>query len=653
MPTATIAPPRNPYLDALKDKEAFQNPYNLDELTTLDQLGRQKLGVKAIDLLRDWAATAAYDPKETLARKGWGEYAETIVKYQQAAAALATATTIITLESQGPIDDVEYLANPETIGQVTSDGYPAYYVAQRQLEAAATRQAEKQAAQQPWFDADRYREAYSLLVGIRGAVSNAAALSSLLQIDQKPGALYVRIANHPCCARCAILAGKKATKPTMGFARHPGCDCGMRAIHPDQADKFLEENPLQDPRKYFDSLSKEDQDRVFGVANSKAIRNGADIAQVINAQKGMYNLLADGTRQYVPRQGTFTRSGTVRYSGLAKRRLSTYIDKDGTEQTLPRLSIKTIYDRYANSPEQLQKALYNNGYLKRRADFKTGDLTQFMDEVELEDDIKKIVSQAETILQSTSRKAARRAAAAGGGDDGGTTGGGIPPTSGGNGHGGSAAAPPPFPHPNDPNWEENYHNWLKFHGLKWEKNSTRYSHPNHDNRLENPYDNPAVKEIMHDHLQAFSSLDDLQENIRMRHITDGEQRRGRPSGGHGPWKKPFWKRQRPDDTQTKTLFKSRGTSITQQRRWLEENLPGWIKQIVENPSSIEAYKHLTKNTTSVNFRGKVKAADGKNQVVEVVLQKNGDKVEVTTCYPVSGSCIKLVYDPISRQWLSN
>lgn len=42
-----------------------------------------------------------------------------------------------------------------------------------------------------------------------------------------------------------------------------------------------------DPREYFDSLSAQDQDRVFTKSGAEAIRHGADMSQVVNARAGM------------------------------------------------------------------------------------------------------------------------------------------------------------------------------------------------------------------------------------------------------------------------------------------------------------------------------------------------------------------------------
>jgi hypothetical protein len=119
---------------------------------------------------------------------------------------------------------------------------------------------------------------------------------------------WIRVLTPPSCGRCAILAGKWYGW-NEGFARHDNCDCRhVPALEADSGDI------VTDPRAYFESLSTEDQDRFFGRANAQAIRDGADVSQVVNSTTaGVYT--ADG-RQYTTagttRRGSYGRSGTGR-----------------------------------------------------------------------------------------------------------------------------------------------------------------------------------------------------------------------------------------------------------------------------------------------------------------------------------------------------
>lgn len=103
---------------------------------------------------------------------------------------------------------------------------------------------------------------------------------------------YVRMLQPPSCDRCAILAGTWYRWNT-GFKRHPLCDC----IHIPAAEAAADDLTA-DPMAYFRSLSPEQQAYYFGKANSAAIRDGADIFAVVNAQRKGAMFTADDGRRY-------------------------------------------------------------------------------------------------------------------------------------------------------------------------------------------------------------------------------------------------------------------------------------------------------------------------------------------------------------------
>lgn len=119
---------------------------------------------------------------------------------------------------------------------------------------------------------------------------------------------WVRMLQPPSCGRCAILAGR-FYRWNDGFQRHPMCDCKHIPVAEDVAGDLT-----TDPQQYFDSLTKEQQDELFGVRVSQAIRDGADINQVVNAATrpgAMFT--ADNGRRY-------TREGTTRRGVYGRRR---------------------------------------------------------------------------------------------------------------------------------------------------------------------------------------------------------------------------------------------------------------------------------------------------------------------------------------------
>lgn len=116
-----------------------------------------------------------------------------------------------------------------------------------------------------------------MIVGTQ--VHDAARVADLVGITARPGVAYTRVVTLPACDRCIILAGQ--TYPySEGFERHPRCDCSILPVR-------AGETPPLSPRELFDGMTAEEQDRRFGAGAAAAIRAGADIAQVVNARRGM------------------------------------------------------------------------------------------------------------------------------------------------------------------------------------------------------------------------------------------------------------------------------------------------------------------------------------------------------------------------------
>lgn len=113
---------------------------------------------------------------------------------------------------------------------------------------------------------------------------------------------YVRMINPPSCRDCVVLAGKWY-RWNKGFERHPNCDC--RHI---PASESISSDLVVNPLSYFESLSEEEQNRYFGKNNATAIREGADISQVVNQTRAHGSVfVADDGRRYT-KEGTSKRS---------------------------------------------------------------------------------------------------------------------------------------------------------------------------------------------------------------------------------------------------------------------------------------------------------------------------------------------------------
>lgn len=133
---------------------------------------------------------------------------------------------------------------------------------------------------------------------------------------------YVRMLNPPSCSRCAILAGRFYLW-NEGFERHPLCDC----VHI-PATETIADDLRVNPDAYFRSLSPVQQDKLFTGAGAQAIRDGADISQVVNARRGMATA-QQNPRGWIPKgrlvrtevfgQGVYITTEGVTRRGAARR----------------------------------------------------------------------------------------------------------------------------------------------------------------------------------------------------------------------------------------------------------------------------------------------------------------------------------------------
>jgi hypothetical protein len=198
---------------------------------------------------------------------------------------------------------------------------------------------------------------------------------------------YVRVVQPPACSRCIILAGTEWGW-NKGFQRHPRCDCihlpttliarnqhrgGLRgdSFSPTTRAGSTARGFIN-PGAYFTSLSRMEQDRVFGEAGARAIREGADMSQVVNARRGMYTADAYGRRVAATREGTTRRGQFYRQErARAEARTGTRFARDridarrglpAFQMRTPRLLPEEIY-RLAEDREDAIRLLRRFGYL--------------------------------------------------------------------------------------------------------------------------------------------------------------------------------------------------------------------------------------------------------------------------------------------------
>lgn len=178
---------------------------------------------------------------------------------------------------------------------------------------------------------------------------------------------YTRALRTPSCPRCIVLAGR-VYRWSSGFARHPRCDC----LHiPDYGSRDRR-NRLKptDPEDYFKGLSKEQQDVTFGKADAQAIRDGADMNQVVNAHRkgATYTFDVDGTTRRATREGTSVREGLAgRRMAIADRQLvhadgSLNMSANWERADRPRLTVGQIYKDAGGNRETAIELLRQYGY---------------------------------------------------------------------------------------------------------------------------------------------------------------------------------------------------------------------------------------------------------------------------------------------------
>lgn len=193
-------------------------------------------------------------------------------------------------------------------------------------------------AQQALEEAQRFID--TVTATILSDTARAAESAALVPREFVEG--YVRMLNPPSCSRCVVLAGR-FYRWNDGFDRHPLCDC--RHI---PASEAIAGDLRLNPSAYFDSLSLADQDKTFTAAGARAIRDGADITQVVNARRGMQVAQVGRRDVLVSLEGTTRR-------GLASRA------RTGRNRA-PRLMPESIYANAADRADAI-RLLRLNGFI--------------------------------------------------------------------------------------------------------------------------------------------------------------------------------------------------------------------------------------------------------------------------------------------------
>lgn len=277
----------------------------------------------------------------------WEEHIPAVVsavtEAQRTAAASALVSGALALGEQGTWAAPDGIVDPDAFAGLAGDG--------RKLEkllnvpARTTRRLMGQG-----MDAAQALEAgeRQLTMMVLTEIADAGRGAAGVQIAARPRTGYVRMLNMPSCSRCVVLAGR-FYRWNQGFLRHPRCDCKhVPTMASDQAEAFAN-GLIDDPYEAFKQMSEAEQNRVFAKAGAQAIRDGADIFQVVNA------------RRHMAYRGAFTNEGITRF-GWAGQLL-----RRGQRRPTP----ETIY-RLNPNREQAVEALRTYGYITGRGQVSSG-----------------------------------------------------------------------------------------------------------------------------------------------------------------------------------------------------------------------------------------------------------------------------------------
>lgn len=280
-------------------------------------------------LWKDGMSAASYD----------GSYAEvlpSLIREVSTGQFAAASSTSAMLTAQAQVQGVELSAvvNPAAFAGIDVNGNPIEKVLYSGVITT------KQATAKGLAPRDALRLGGSKLLTIAtGLVGSSGSMGAEAGIVGSSFKGYVRMLQLPSCDRCTILAGSKY-RWNQGFLRHPHCDC----VHVPYSEVAGVEDLTTDPVKAFDSLSADEQDRIFGRANATAIREGANISQVVNAKRGM-----------VSSRSAYTSEGVSSRRGFARQQM----------RGVDRLSPGEIYRQANGDREMMIQLLEDNAYLFR------------------------------------------------------------------------------------------------------------------------------------------------------------------------------------------------------------------------------------------------------------------------------------------------
>lgn len=302
-------------------------------IPVVDEHYREMRRLEAVAMLllrKAWAKVDAGNLVESWDREA-AKVMPAFTRVQTQAATAGATYGAAALLAQGIRSRAEAVVQPEAFAGWASDGRP--------LESLLRVPADVASRVAPERALDAGRSSLDRIA--RTQIGDAGRVSAGVDIATRPRMGWVRMINPPTCDRCLVLAGR-FYRWSDGFDRHPHDDCVSVPAQEERAGDLR-----TNPQAYFRSLSSEDQDKLLGKANAQAVRDGADLNQVVNAKRGMATT-ADGVK-------TTTEGATSK--GLAGQRLGARRGRTAT-----RLIPESIYKLATDRADAL-RLLHLHGYV--------------------------------------------------------------------------------------------------------------------------------------------------------------------------------------------------------------------------------------------------------------------------------------------------
>ena len=214
---------------------------------------------------------------------------------------------------------------------------------------------------------------------VKTVLAEAGRQHDIVNMNARGYKRYLRTISPGACDRCAILAGIYSS--AVAFPRHPNCQCVATPLA--DAGK-LSMKRYESPYDYFESLSRAEQERIFTIAGSQAIRDGADIYQVVNARRGARGISFSGAigNSTVPNSGRrlqpiqigvradgspllvyATSEGTTYRGNFSRLERGRTADDPSRHTIAVRLMPEQIYKMAGNNAARARELLIKYGYI--------------------------------------------------------------------------------------------------------------------------------------------------------------------------------------------------------------------------------------------------------------------------------------------------